>query len=90
MVRRVKTLAEIIKNVEDFVVILEEEMEWINKRIDVLEGRVDNAIDHIENMPDRMIFTKDEVGQMEELGNLVVHRTRLMRVINELKMALAI
>lgn len=88
--RTIKKYRKAIGNIEDVVTELETELEWVNKRIQALENDVDDAISDVESMPDRMLYTRGEVGQMEELRHLVTHRTRLTAVITNLKMALTV
>ena len=88
--RTIKKYRKAIGNIEDIVTELETELEWVNRRICALENNVDDAISDVESMPDRMLYTKSEIGQMEELRNLVTHRTRLTAVITNLKMALTV
>lgn len=88
--RTIKKYRNSIGNIEDFITELETELEWVNRRICALENHVDDAISDVESMPDRMLYTKSEIGQMEELSNLVTHRTRLTAVITNLKMALTV
>lgn len=88
--RTIRKYRKAIGNIEDVIAGLEAELEWVNRRICALENNVDDAISDVESMPDRMLYTKDEIGQIEELGNLVTHRTRLTAVINNLTMALTV
>ena len=88
--RTIRKYRAAIGNIEDFITELEAELEWVNRRIWALENNVDDAISDVESMPDRMLYTKSEIGQMEELKNLVTHRTRLSAVITNLKMALTV
>ena len=87
--RVIRKYKEVVDSVEEVVEDLEDELEWVNNRISILEGDVDEAINVVETMPDRMLYTKDEIGQIEELSNLITHRTRLTVVITDLRMALA-
>lgn len=88
--RTIKKYRKAISNIEDVIAELETELEWVNKRIQALEGDVDDAISDVESMPDRMLYTKGEIGQIEELRHLVTHRTRISAVINSLRMALTV
>lgn len=88
--RTIKKYRKAISNIENVIAELETELEWVNKRIHALENDVDDAISDVESMPDRMLYTKDEIGQIEELKNLVTHRTRLSAVISSLRMALTV
>lgn len=88
--RTIRKYRVAIGNIEDFITELETELEWVNRRIHALENHVDDAISDVESVPDRMLYTKSEIGQMEELMNLVTHRTRLTTVITNLKMALTV
>lgn len=87
--RVIRKYKEAVDSVEEVVEGLEAELEWVNNRIAILEGDVDEAINDVETMPDRMLYTKGEIGQIEELRNLITHRTRLTVVITDLRMALA-
>lgn len=88
--REIRKCRKAIGNIKDFITELETELEWVNRRICALENHVDDAISDVESMPDRMLYTKSEIGQIEELRNLVTHRTRLSAVITNLKMALTV
>ena len=88
--RTIKKYRNAIGNIENVIAELETELDWVNRRIWALENHVDDAISDVESMPDRMLYTKSEIGQMEELRNLVTHRTRLTAVITNLKMALTV
>lgn len=88
--RTIRKYRKAIGNIEDVIAGLEAELEWVNRRICALENNVDDAISDVESMPDRMLYTKDEIGQIEELKNLVTHRTRLTVLITNLRMALTV
>lgn len=88
--REIRKCRVAIGNIKNVITELETELEWVNSRIFALENHVDDAISDVESMPDRMLYTRGEIGQIEELRNLVTHRTRLTVVITNLKMALTV